>query len=125
MNKTAEKGFTLLEVMVALLVLAVALGGTLKVMENAASNSIRLTDKTFANWVAMNKLEELRIMDEWPRIGSKSTGSDEMSGRKWDWLQETIKTDDENLKRIEISVWPDKQKDEDPVVTLVGFLAKP
>ncbi len=126
MNKKIEKGFTLLEVMVALLVLAVALGGTLKVVENAASNSSRLSDKTFANWVAMNKLEELRIMKEWPRVGSEATGSNEMAGRNWDWVQKTIKTEDDNLKRIEISVWAEKtKKNNDPFVTLVGFLAKP
>jgi len=117
-------GFTLLEVMVALLVIAVSLGGAVKVIGNAANNSSRMSDKTFANWVALNKIAELRILKEWPRIGEYD-GDTEMAGRKWQWKQKTIKTDDDNIKRVEVSVWDIRDKKSDPFVTVVGFLAKP
>jgi len=52
-HKNKQSGFTLLEVMVALLVVAVSLGGAVKVIANAASNSTRMNNKTFANWVAL------------------------------------------------------------------------
>lgn len=123
-SKGTQLGFTLLEVMVALLVVAVTLGGTLKVMENSARNSTRLVNKTFANWVAMNQMTKLRISKEWPKFGEVK-GDDEMSDRTWKWVQKTIKTEDENLKRIEISVWSDGKQDVDPDVTMVGFLPKP
>ncbi len=123
MNKN-NKGFTLLEVMVALFIVAVAMGGAIKVMGNAAQNSSRLVDKTFANWVALNRVAELRLKSDWPKLGEVK-GNQEMSGRKWKWLQKTIKTEDEKIKRIELSVWADSDNDVDPYVTVVGFLAKP
>ncbi len=123
MNK-ANAGFTLLEVMVALFIVAVAMGGAIKVIENSAQNSSRMTDKTFANWVAMNKITELRLNSEWPKLG-KVKGESEMSDRKWKWVQSTIKTDDEKVKRVELSVWGEVEKDLDPFVIVVGFLTEP
>jgi general secretion pathway protein I len=117
-------GFTLLEVMVALFIIAVALGGAIKVMGNAANNSSRLVDKTFANWVALNQITELRLKGEWPKQGETS-GDQEMADRVWTWKQKTIKTEDDNIKRIELSVWGESDNSEEPYVTVVGFLAKP
>lgn len=119
-----EKGFTLFEVMVALFVVAVALGGVIKVMTNAATNSSRLNSKTFAQWVALNQMTKLRLNSEWPKLGDKK-GDDEMAGQKWKWVQKAIKTDDKNIKRIELSVWSADDDDVDPFVTVVGFLANP
>jgi general secretion pathway protein I len=126
MNNTSKKnkGFTLLEVMVALFIVAVAMGGAIKVVGNAAQNTSRMVDKTFANWVALNQIAELRIKSDWPKLGELK-GEQEMSDRKWKWLQTTIKTDDENIKRVEVSVWADADADVDPYVTVIGFLAKP
>ncbi len=122
--KKINAGFTLLEVMVALFIVAVALGGAIKVMGGAAQNSTRLTSKTFAQWVALNKLTELKIKGEWPKIG-EDKGTEEMAGHEWSWVQVTIKTEDDNIKRIEMSVWNATDEDVDPFVTVVGFLAKP
>ena len=124
--KKKSSGFTLLEVMVALFIVAVAMGGAIKVMGNAAQNTTRLVDKTFANWVALNQMAKLRLNSEWPKVGDVK-GDEEMSQRKWRWLQKTIKTEDKNIKRIELSVWAETDNDNDvgPYVTIVGFLAKP
>ncbi len=123
MNK-ANAGFTLLEVMVALFIVAVAMGGAIKVIENSAQNTSRMVDKTFANWIALNKITELRLAKEWPKLG-KVKGESEMSDRKWKWEQNTIKTDDEKVKRVELSVWGEVDKDINPFVTVVGFLTEP
>ena len=123
--KKQSSGFTLFEVMVALFIVAIALGGVIKVMTNAAQNSSRLTNKTFAQWVALNRMAELKIQQEWPRFGDNK-GEKEMAGQKWRWVQKTIKTADENVKRIELSVWESKEsEDTSPFITIVGFLAKP
>ena len=124
-NRNKYKGFTLLEVMVALFVVAIALGGVIKVMGTAARNSARLSERTFAQWVALNELAELRIKKSWPKLGEVK-GDQEMVGRKWNWVQKTIKTDDINIKRIELSVWSEGSRSgADPVATVVGFLANP
>ena len=119
-----QRGFTLLEVMVALLIVAVSLGGAVKVIGNAAANSSRMSDKTFANWVALNQIAELRIKKDWPKFGEIKESA-EMGGREWAWVQESIKTDDDNIRRIEISVWSEDDKKSAPFVTVVGFLPKP
>jgi len=122
--KKQHSGFTLLEVMVALFIVAIAMGGAIKVMGNAANNTSRLTSKTFAQWVALNQMADLKIKKAWPKFG-KIKGKQEMAGQKWVWRQETIKTADKNVKRIELSVWNDRETEADPFVTVVGFLAKP
>ena len=119
-----NKGFTLLEVMIALFIVAVALGGVIKVMGNAASNSSRLTSRTFAQWVALNQITKLRINKEWPKFG-EAKGEEEMAHQKWKWVQKAVKTEDENIKRIEVSVWNINDVDSSPYVTVVGFLANP
>jgi len=123
-HSKSHLGFTLLEVMVALLIVAVALGGAVKVIGNAAANSTRMNNKTFANWVALNQIAELRITKEWPKLG-ETKGDTEMAERKWAWSQESIKTDDDNIRRVELSVWLDSDKKSSPFVTVVGFLPKP
>jgi len=124
MMSKKQKGFTLLEVMIALFIVAVALGGVIKVMGNAAANSSRLTSRTFAQWVALNQIAKLQINKEWPSLGEKK-GNDEMAGQKWKWVQKAVKTEDENIKRIEISVWNINDTASSPYVTTVGFLANP
>lgn len=122
-NDKKQSGFTLLEVMVALLIVAVALGGAVKVIGNAAANSTRMNNKTFANWVALNQIAELRIGKEFPKIGEQK-GDSEMAGRKWAWVQKSIKTDDDDIRRIEMSVWSEEDQKSSPFVTVVGFLPK-
>jgi len=121
--KNKNAGFTLLEVMVALFVVAIALGGAIKVMGNAAQNSSRLSNKTFAQWVALNQITKLKITKAWPKY-DEMKGEAEMASRKWKWVQKTIKTEDENVKRIEVSVKLVNDSDSNPFATVVGFLAK-
>jgi len=123
MNKS-QNGFTLLEVMVALFVVAVALGGVIKVMGNAAVNSSRLTDRTFAQWVALNQVADEQIKSSWPKLGDQS-GKQKMADREWKWVQKTIKTEDKNIKRIEVSVWVSGDDNENPIATATGFLPNP
>jgi len=122
--KNNQTGFTLLEVMVALFIVAIALGGAIRVMGNAAQNSSRLTNKTFAQWVALNQVAKLRIEKAWPKLG-EDKGDTEMADRKWNWVQKTIKTEDERVKRVEISVWLSSDSDSGSFATVVGFLSEP
>ena len=120
-----NKGFTLLEVMIALFVVAIALGGVIKVMGNAAINSSRLSSRTFAQWVALNQITKLQISHKWPSFG-ETKGEDEMANQEWRWVQKTIKTSDKNVKRVELSVWnKNDPASAEPYVTVVGFLPNP
>ena len=127
MKKKTNRGFTLLEVMIALFVIAVALGGVIKVMGNAALNSSRLSSKTFAQWVALNQIAKLQIGNQWPKINSEVKGEEEMANQEWRWVQKT-KPDKKiaNIRWFELSVWnKNDDSSSSPYVTVVGFLANP
>ena len=122
--KYNNSGFTLLEVMVALFVVAIALGGAIKVMGNAAQNSSRLSNKAFAQWVGSNQIAKLKITKAWPKF-DEVKGETEMASQEWKWVQKTIKTEDKNTKRVEVSVRLANDPDPNPFATVVGFLTKP
>ena len=119
----SERGFTLLEVLVALAVLATAMGALIKgSVENAAAASY-LRDKSYASWVAQNVVTELQLNKQWSSQ-IKYQGSEEMGGAEWLWKIKLSKTFDENIQQIEVEVWHE-QRNGEPLMTLVAFLVKP
>lgn len=114
------KGFTLLEVLVALAILAIALSAIIKVTAENAENASYLRDKTLAHWVAMNVLTEIRVQEEWPNVGTKE-GISEMAERKWYWFLKISTTVDNELRRLEVKVRLDKKAES--LTTLVGFIS--
>lgn len=120
-----DGGFTLLEVLVALAVLALALAAIIEAGGGYAANQVYMRDRVMAHWVARNLLAEKQIRKEWPGIG-KSTGEEEMAGRNWAWRIKVSQTEDEDLRRLDIEVRPeDHEDDESPLASLAGFLARP
>ncbi|PPE73161.1 type II secretion system protein GspI [Solimonas fluminis] len=115
-------GFTLLEMLVAVAVLAIAMGAIISGMARYADNAARLREKTVALWVAHNRLTELSLQRAWPDIG-KSDGEVEMAGVKWKWEVEVKATPDTHLRRADISVRPSKARNKDAVASLSAFLA--
>ncbi len=81
---TGERGFSLVEVLIALAVLALALSALIGASGSAARNTAQLQEKTFAHWVAMNKMEEIRLSGIFPELGIKE-GKSTMVGREWRW----------------------------------------
>ena len=120
-QKMAIQGFTLLEVLVALAILAIALAAVIKVSGRYAENASYLRDKTFAHWVAMNVLTDLQIQDKWPDLGKK-TGTAMMAERKWYWVVNVETTPDNDLRRLEVQVYSNRQ-DKEPMIILEGFMA--
>jgi general secretion pathway protein I len=120
-----NEGFTLLEVLVALAVLALALAAIIEAGGGYAANQVYMRDRVMAHWVARNLFMERQIRNEWPDIG-KSTGEEEMGGRRWAWQIDVSQTEDEDLRRLDIKVRQDERgDDESPLASLAGFLARP
>jgi general secretion pathway protein I len=100
---TRPRGFTLIEVLVALVIVAVGMAALLGTLSSAADSSIYLRDKTFAEWIALNRVSELRLAAKRPAKG-KSSGEIDYAGRKWRYEQEVVETDIPGVLRIDVKV---------------------
>jgi len=109
-----KQGFTLLEVLVALAILAIALAAAMKVSIENAENASYLRDKTLAHWVAMNVLTDIQVRGEGQKKGSAM-----MAEREWYWTVKVSETVDDELRRLDVQVY----ENESAVVSLVGFVA--
>ena len=98
-------GFTLIEMVVALAVLAVAMGALISGMGRYADSAAVLREKTVALWVAHNRLTEIGLAAGWPETG-KSDGEAEMAGAEWRWDVTVSETPDPRVRRIDITVRP-------------------
>lgn len=116
-----QKAFTLLEVLVALAVLAMGLGTVLKVAGGQATQLAYLKDKTIAQWVANNKVNEVQLGD-WPKTGV-SNGHEFMAGQEWNWKLTVSNTPDKDIRRLDIAVNRANEKGE-PVVRFIAFSGK-
>ena len=119
-----HRGFTLLEVLVALAIITIALSAAIKTTSEATNISIYLKEKTFAQWVASNKVVEYRMRRDWPGVG-RSNGTATMGDVEWSWVVEVKDTLDLTVRRIEISVKPAAQKEDNPTVFMVAFMGRP
>lgn len=106
----AERGFTLLEVMVALAVLAIALGAALQTAATGSRQLAELETRTVASWVAQNVVAELQLAQSWPPPGTRE-GLQSQLGREWAWQARIEATDDPDLRRVEVRVRPRRGED--------------
>jgi general secretion pathway protein I len=119
------QGFTLLEVLIALAVLALAMGAVIKATSDYTSNQAYLRDRTLAMWVARNVLVEYQVKGEWLSVGERK-GTREMGNQEWRWLARISQTEEAQLRRLDVEVYPvDSDDDENPVSVLSGFLLQP
>lgn len=101
----ARGGFTLIEVLVALAIVAIGMTALMSALTSSASNTVFMRDKTLAEWVALNQVEAVRLALQRPQKG-ESDGDAEMAGRKWKWHQEVMETEVKGIMRIDVSVKP-------------------
>ncbi|MDG4553495.1 MAG: type II secretion system minor pseudopilin GspI [Candidatus Competibacter sp.] len=116
-------GFTLLEVLVALAVLAIAMGAVIGATTQSVNTVGALRDQTFAGWVALNKVNELLLAPTaWPNEGSRK-GEAELANRVWRWEARFGKTDDPDMRRLEVTV---RAGETGPILgKLVAFKGRP
>ncbi len=119
------RGFTLVEVMVALAVVAIALPAVLVALYQHVDDTGYLRDKSLAQMVAANKLEELRILSRAGQslLQGQDSGVAPMAGRDWYWWLDSQPTPVTNFYRVEIDVAAAEEQREQPLFTLVAFLS--
>lgn len=99
------RGFTLVEVLVALVIVAIGMAAVLASLTSAADTTAYLRERSFAEWVAMNRIAELRLQRQRPADG-KSSGDAEFAGRRWRWEQEILELEIPGTRRIDVRVRP-------------------
>ena len=117
---TTQRGFTLIEVMVALAISAVALATAYGAINQVSHNAVLSRDRVFANWIGMNRVTELRLAEEWPEVG-ESDGEVEFAGQLWRWDMDVSDTVVDSLRRIDITMTLDDRPDV-PISTVSGFI---
>jgi general secretion pathway protein I len=107
------RGFTLIEVLVALAIVAIGMAAVLGALTSSANTVAYLRDKTFAQWVALNQIATLRLSGQMTATGN-SDGNTDFAGRSWHWRREVTATQVPGVVRIDVKVRPaDIKADED------------
>jgi general secretion pathway protein I len=103
------RGFTLIEVLVALAIVAIGMAAVMSALNSSADTVLRMRDKTFAQWVALNQLATLRLSGQTPAVGS-TNGDLDYAGSSWHWKQDVVASDVPGVMRIDVSVRPKDAK---------------
>ncbi|MDH5573055.1 MAG: type II secretion system minor pseudopilin GspI [Gammaproteobacteria bacterium] len=119
-----SRGFTLLEVLVAMAILTITLGTIIKTVGSYAQNATYLKQKTIAQWVAENKAAEYYLENKFPLPGQQE-GTIEMAQQQWSWKVKITNTSDKNLRRLDIDVFTESAKEDSPLSSLISFIGKP
>ena len=116
-------GFTLLETLVALAILAIALTAAFRAMGVTAQSSGELRERLIGDWVAENRLAELRATKAWPPAGANE-GTADQAGRSYRWREEVKTTANPLFRRVDVSVFGPDSGDH-AIARLSGYVARP
>lgn len=104
MSRETERGFTLVEVLVALMVVAMGLAALMVAVSGAARTSGYLRDKTLAQWIALNRLSEVRLNPN-KSAQNSDTGELQFANRTWHYDTRYFDTSVTTMKRIVVRVY--------------------
>ncbi len=124
---TPASGFTLVEVLVALAIVAIALPALMVSLSEQIRGFSHLSDKSVAHWVAMNKMTQLRLQHQHKEAIPKDRqqGTSEMLERDWHWRVDTEKTANEQLLQVEVSVRLEPDDKAPALATLLHYFVLP
>lgn len=126
MKKTASgmksRGFTLLEVMVALTIVALSLTAVAASMNQMIDAANTMRERTYASWIADNKIAEMRLANTVPEV-STTSGEIDYGNSAWEWRAVVSATGVDNFMRVDVSIF---LLDSDyKVLTVTGFIGEP
>jgi general secretion pathway protein I len=121
MRNPESRGFTLIEVVVALAIVAIGMLAVFKTIGDTVHNVGDLRDRSFATWVADNRITEMRVSGEMPSV-EETAGEVEFAGRSWHWVTTVSQTQVQGLRRIDVSVRRDTDPEDASLVRLSGFI---
>lgn len=116
-------GFTLIEVLVAMTIIAVGVSALVAAAGSSAWRADYLREREFGRWVASNVLAELQIVPAWPDVGTKKTEV-EMGRLLWHVETRTQAVSDADLRRVDVEVRRNKDAD-NYIYKVTGFVGNP
>jgi general secretion pathway protein I len=117
-----SRGFTIVEVMVALAIVAFSLTAIAASMGQMIDTANAMRDRTYASWIAQNKIAEMRLANVVPEVTSTS-GEVDYAGTEWAWRAVVSETGVENLFRVDVTV--SYAGEDNGVRTVTGFIGEP
>ena len=118
--RPVHRGFTLIEVLAALVIVALGMLGVIQAVTQTARNGTYLREKTLAHWIALNVITERRLQPSPPEV-SESSDEVEFAGRRWRWTMRVTQTEVESLRRMDVSVRSADAPDGSALETVTGF----
>lgn len=116
-------GFTLLEVLVALAILATALAAGFRAVALATGGASELRERMLAEWIAQNRLAEHRARSDFLETGNYE-GVATQAGHEYRWKETVKSTPNALFRRIDVNVYA-SGNDEHALATLRSFMVKP
>jgi len=119
-RRHSARGFTLIEVLVALAIVAIALAAALRAVGSLAASEADLHDRLLAGWSADNVLSQLHLMHAWPDVGARSFDCSQANLRLT-CTQTVSSTPNPIFRRVEVSVtMPGRAGNLAQLVTVLG-----
>ena len=114
-------GFTLIEILVALTILAIALAAAVRAASVATDSAQEIRLRMLATWIAQNRVAELQATNVFPSAGTVS-GRSSMAGVEFEWQQLTSETPNTAFRKVELKVLrPAKTQS---LITLNAYLVR-
>jgi len=121
-KSSRQKGFTLLEVLVALFILAITMAAVSRTASSSIHHVEALRTRVIADWVAQNRLAQHQARGDYPAPGFQ-TGEEAQAGQSYPWREEVIATPNPTMRRIIVNVYaPDDAKQS--LRELTGYLVQ-
>jgi len=117
-----SRGFTLIEVMVAMAIAALGLAAVAASISQMVDAGVAMQQRTYASWIAHNKIAELRLANVIPDV-SESSGDTTYANREWTWRATVSETGVENLFRVDVQVG--LADGDENIRTVTGFIGEP
>jgi len=122
-NSRRLRGFTLVEVLVALMIVAIGLAALLVTVSGTARTSSYLRDKTLAQWIAMNRITEVRLSSGNKFAQNTDTAEVDFAGRTWHYDTQYFDTSIKTMKRVVVRVYAGETKVKgSPLAESISFL---
>ena len=119
---TRSRGFTLIEVMVALTIVAFSLTAVAASMNQMIDAANAMRERTYASWIAQNKIVEMRLANTVPEVNTTS-GDVDYANSTWSWRAVVSETGIENFMRVDVSIT--HLDSEYTIRTVTGFIGEP